>query len=274
MARVPEVLVLHLNRFHSGFFQTKTHTLVRFPASLSIQEHFCHTAQYTLQDTDYTLYAVVEHQGQVGIALYYTTTMTVGVQGRGKGGHFVTYSRHIRSGQWYEYNDAVVRKVTLSFVLAREAYMLFYARRSDLSAVSAVRETLMAYAIDQGTSLEITNPASCGGVNRDTPDTPRGAKARFSPKLLRYDCTILSTQSKHSSRRATTLRKMLKREPRRRRDHTGVPRLLLSQQHSPRSFTKKENDVVFVSRQWAAQVMHHSHAGLPCNYDIACMHGR
>lgn len=41
-------------------------------------------------------------------------------------GHYVSYS--LRDGQWYLFNDEVVKKVDWSEVEQREAYILFYVR--------------------------------------------------------------------------------------------------------------------------------------------------
>mmetsp|Transcript_4076 Transcript_4076/g.3921 ORF Transcript_4076/g.3921 Transcript_4076/m.3921 type:complete len:317 (-) Transcript_4076:23-973(-) len=82
---------------------SKVSTYVKFPKELDLR--------YFLQKPKsciYHLNGMVQHFGGVG------------------GGHYVSYCHNYRTNIWHEFDDSRVRQVPESYVLEKEAYILFY----------------------------------------------------------------------------------------------------------------------------------------------------
>lgn len=47
------------------------------------------------------------------------------------GGHYIAYCRNELNGHWYEFDDTMVSRVEVAEVLTKEAYVLFYQKKSD-----------------------------------------------------------------------------------------------------------------------------------------------
>jgi ubiquitin C-terminal hydrolase len=98
----PQVLIIHLKRFHqytSSYF-TKTNVMVNF------------SSVNTFNGQEYELLSVIVHHGTFG------------------GGHYTCYVKY--DGVWYNCDDHYVRKCTIEDVLGSQAYVLIYQIKPSL----------------------------------------------------------------------------------------------------------------------------------------------
>ncbi|XXH05045.1 3',5'-cyclic-nucleotide phosphodiesterase [Hypoxylon texense] len=111
--KTPDILIIHLKRFSSsGFRRDKLEVLVDFPIeNLDITSRVLHKEDG--KQEVYDLIGVDCHWGGLG------------------GGHYTAEAKNFIDGQWYNYNDSSVNRVTGSLVDAG-AYLLFYRRRSEV----------------------------------------------------------------------------------------------------------------------------------------------
>jgi len=127
IALLPDVLILHIKRFnyHAGFWGgSKKTTLVEFDATLDMRSYlhpdFLDDPQNKV--SEYELYGLVRHSGSLG------------------GGHYIAFCRKPDDRErWWCFDDRSVYEVPLSKVLQKEAYLLFYCRRSK-DSVSLQRQ--------------------------------------------------------------------------------------------------------------------------------------
>lgn len=118
MLQLPEVLCIHLKRFrHELMFSSKISAAVSFPLKGLDMRTYLHT-ECTSYVTNFELFSVICHHGTAG------------------GGHYTCFA--LNSGQWYEFDDQCVTKVSAETVQTCEAYVLFYRK-----VVSAANETKM-----------------------------------------------------------------------------------------------------------------------------------
>jgi ubiquitin carboxyl-terminal hydrolase 20/33 len=116
---LPEILCIHLKRFrHEYTYNTKVGTRVTFPlCDLDMRPFMLKAALEQAEEegksTEYDLVAFVSHRG-AGVEF----------------GHYVSYCYNSVDGNWYEYDDASVVRVDEADVLSREAYVLFYQKKS------------------------------------------------------------------------------------------------------------------------------------------------
>ncbi|KAJ8936542.1 hypothetical protein NQ314_012282 [Rhamnusium bicolor] len=104
--QLPEVLCIHLKRFrHELMFSSKISSAVSFPLKGLDMRPYLHTDCIS-KVTTYELFSVICHHGTAG------------------GGHYTCFA--LNSGQWYEFDDQYVTKVTPDKVQTCEAYVLFY----------------------------------------------------------------------------------------------------------------------------------------------------
>lgn len=109
--QAPSVAAFHLKRFKTeGSFIQKVDKHVEFPLQLDLQS-YTSGSQDNKVELKYDLYAVVVHIG-------FSSTS----------GHYFSF---IRSSPetWYRLDDSKVTSVREEFVLAQEAYILFYAKQ-------------------------------------------------------------------------------------------------------------------------------------------------
>ncbi|SPQ22937.1 de57be69-df5e-4200-ad4d-8e6e50567eb8 [Thermothielavioides terrestris] len=113
--KTPDILVVHLKRFSStGWRRDKLDILVDFPVEGLDLTRRVIDKEDGKQEV-YDLIAVDDHWGGLG------------------GGHYTAFAKNFVDGQWYEYNDAQVSKLTdTSRVVSSAAYLLFYRRRSEV----------------------------------------------------------------------------------------------------------------------------------------------
>ncbi|RDX67763.1 Ubiquitin carboxyl-terminal hydrolase 16, partial [Mucuna pruriens] len=105
----PNVLTIALKRFQSGKFG-KLNKPIRFPEILDLAPFMSGTSDLPI----YRLYGLVVHLDTMNAAF---------------SGHYVCYVKNFQS-RWFKVDDSVVTAVELESVLAKGAYMLFYARCS------------------------------------------------------------------------------------------------------------------------------------------------
>ncbi|KAL5205365.1 hypothetical protein ABZP36_033574 [Zizania latifolia] len=144
ISEAPNILTIALKRYQSGNFG-KINKAIRFPEYLNLSNYMSTTEDYS---PVYQLYAVVVHHDVMNAAF---------------SGHYVCYVKDSQ-GKWHKMDDSQVKPVSLEKVLAKCAYMLFYARCSP-RAPNSIRKMMLAQdpsrtkkakqIVDQGpTSLE------------------------------------------------------------------------------------------------------------------------
>ncbi|KAL3287316.1 hypothetical protein HHI36_001791 [Cryptolaemus montrouzieri] len=111
--QLPEVLCIHLKRFrHELMFSSKISSAVSFPLKGLEMRPYLHNDCIS-KITSYELFSVICHHGTAG------------------GGHYICFA--LNNGQWYEFDDQYVTKVSAEKVESCEAYVLFY-RKSMMQA--------------------------------------------------------------------------------------------------------------------------------------------
>ncbi|GMT31637.1 hypothetical protein PFISCL1PPCAC_22934, partial [Pristionchus fissidentatus] len=114
ITKLPEVLVVHLKRFHHDQLAggSKVNTRVTFPLSgLDLSRWATEAAG----EAEYELCALVCHEGA-----------------NADSGHYVAIARNEIDGNWYEFDDSTVTKLDDAYVLTKDAYVLFYQKKQDL----------------------------------------------------------------------------------------------------------------------------------------------
>ncbi|XP_021903493.1 ubiquitin carboxyl-terminal hydrolase 16 [Carica papaya] len=106
----PNVLTIALKRFQSGKFG-KLNKPIRFPEILDLAPYMSGTSD---KSPIYRLYGVVVHLDIMNAAF---------------SGHYVCYVKNFQN-KWFKIDDSTVMASELERVLAKGAYMLFYARCS------------------------------------------------------------------------------------------------------------------------------------------------
>lgn len=110
----PQVLVLHLKRFHFAAKSSKISKPIRFSPSLSLAPYMAPGRS----GSRYSLCAMVVHEGS-GVS----------------SGHYYAYAKG-SNDLWNEFNDSSVSQVGVDRVLKAQAYMLFYTRADPSEAKS------------------------------------------------------------------------------------------------------------------------------------------
>lgn len=182
--------------YQTGLRRSKLNTLVEFPIdNLDMSPHLSHRMIQTnpLKQDDYTY-------DLLGVSNHYGNMM---------GGHYTAFCRSPVDGQWREFNDA---KVTVldGPIATREAYLLFYQRRSltkdinkrlhtrdhwvfslDLSPIEPVVETDVVYKVDvaqppKRSRSRSASPSSHKQNSKDSSVTARRIPSRpLTPQLPR-----------------------------------------------------------------------------------------
>jgi len=108
--KLPDILIIHLKRFcYTRYHRQKITSLVDFPLKGLKLDEFCKNDD--MKDTEYDLYAVSNHMGNLG------------------GGHYTAYAKNIKDQKWYDLNDSRTSSVDESSIVSRNAYVLFYAKK-------------------------------------------------------------------------------------------------------------------------------------------------
>ncbi|XP_018331938.1 ubiquitin carboxyl-terminal hydrolase 20 [Agrilus planipennis] len=122
--QLPEVLCIHLKRFrHELMFSSKISSFVSFPLKNLDMRPYLHD-NCVSKVTTYDLFSVICHHGTAG------------------GGHYTCYS--LNAGEWYEFDDQYITKVTPETVQNCEAYVLFY--RKSTNAAEALQNKIIESA--------------------------------------------------------------------------------------------------------------------------------
>uniref|UniRef100_A0A158R3V6 ubiquitinyl hydrolase 1 n=1 Tax=Syphacia muris TaxID=451379 RepID=A0A158R3V6_9BILA len=115
ITRLPEVLCIHLKRFrHDSSYSTKVSTNVSFPLyDLDLSPFYTPMNNSNDIPAVYDLCAFVTHRGTSA-----------------ESGHYLAYCKNEYDNNWYEFDDTVVTKLETADVLTKEAYVLFYQRKT------------------------------------------------------------------------------------------------------------------------------------------------
>ncbi|CAH8466309.1 unnamed protein product [Schistosoma turkestanicum] len=105
--KLPTYLIIHLKRFRyeHGTWRKQT-TNVDFPIESLDMSSFIVGPK--LHSSEYALFSVLNHRGTM------------------ESGHYTTFCRNIRDGQWYEYDDENVSLLNRNEIQNDNAYILFY----------------------------------------------------------------------------------------------------------------------------------------------------
>eukprot|EP01100_Stratorugosa_tubuloviscum_P000748 TRINITY_DN1169_c0_g1_i2.p1 TRINITY_DN1169_c0_g1~~TRINITY_DN1169_c0_g1_i2.p1 ORF type:complete len:509 (-),score=151.10 TRINITY_DN1169_c0_g1_i2:79-1605(-) len=122
ISKLPEILCIHLKRFDINLFgSSKIYTPVSFPLEFDFEE-YTKKKLYVENGSDnqnikyeYELFALINHMGGC------------------TGGHYIAFAKNKKSKKWYIFDDLVVKEVEEEVVKAREAYVLFYRRKINLT---------------------------------------------------------------------------------------------------------------------------------------------
>ena len=106
ISRPPEILIISLQRINETT-QKKNECLVTFPEVLNLFDYIDHDIGYD-KESYYQLFSVINHQGNIN------------------GGHYYTYIKPLKSKNWFEFNDSVVRQIQINNNIFPFAYALFY----------------------------------------------------------------------------------------------------------------------------------------------------
>jgi len=104
---INEIMIIHLKRFRNN---RKIDNLIEFPLEgLDLGNYLPNKNEKYIYD----LFAVANHIG--------------GLQG----GHYFAYCKNFIDGEWYEFNDSNVSKISEKNVVTDNAYVLFYKRKRE-----------------------------------------------------------------------------------------------------------------------------------------------
>ena len=121
---VPKIMIISLKRFKVGRSKygfgggQKLDTLVEFPLEgLDMSPYIMSNQQLRSGDLIYDCFGVSNHFGSSGF------------------GHYTAFAKHPISGEWYNYDDANVTKVSSGLrqnqIVSSAAYNLFFRRREN-----------------------------------------------------------------------------------------------------------------------------------------------
>eukprot|EP01127_Copromyxa_protea_P021549 TRINITY_DN7446_c0_g1_i1.p1 TRINITY_DN7446_c0_g1~~TRINITY_DN7446_c0_g1_i1.p1 ORF type:complete len:619 (-),score=120.15 TRINITY_DN7446_c0_g1_i1:93-1724(-) len=112
--RAPKILRIDLKRFQNmrGFFSQKLDTFIEFPIrDLDISQFVSGPSEQ--EENLYDLYAVSRHLGYSA-----------------QSGHYTAYCKNSLDNKWYHFDDERVSVVEEDKVVTKDAYLLFYKRKS------------------------------------------------------------------------------------------------------------------------------------------------
>jgi len=104
--KLPKILIIHLKRFANKSWKEKNNSFVDFPLE-DLDLPFLSGKKSEVYD----LFAVSNHYGSMS------------------GGHYTSYCKN--NGKWYEFDDSSVSTHDESRVKTKNAYVLFYRRKSQ-----------------------------------------------------------------------------------------------------------------------------------------------
>ena len=111
ISRPPEILILSLQRIDEQT-KNKNECIVNFPRLLDMTEFIDHDCGFD-NEPFYYLYAVINHIGNM------------------ESGHYFSYIRMLKTKEWFEFNDSVVKKIENKIETFPNAYALFYIKKQQ-----------------------------------------------------------------------------------------------------------------------------------------------
>ena len=103
--RFPNILIIHFKRFDNN--GNKINNNVDFPINnLDLRKYCC---GYDKKNSLFSLYGVCNHIGTIN------------------SGHYYSYCKH--NGDWYNYDDDNISKISESNIVSKNAYCLFYKKK-------------------------------------------------------------------------------------------------------------------------------------------------
>ena len=103
----PEILIISLQRINEAT-QKKNECIVKFPDVLNLFDFIDHDLGTKNDDSNYKLFSVINHQGNMNV------------------GHYFTYVKPLNNQKWFEFNDSLVREIKVANNIFPYAYALFY----------------------------------------------------------------------------------------------------------------------------------------------------
>lgn len=167
VVKLPEVLMVHLKRFrHDYIYSSKISQHVAFPLTGLNLQPFLHR-DCVSEVRQYALYGVICHHGSVG------------------SGHYTSMAQHPTTGDWYEFDDDCVTRVSAETVQRCQAYVLFYKKVnpeankvrsicSNIIQVSSRQPSLMRFYISKQWYNKLLSFAECGPIDNSDFLCPHG----------------------------------------------------------------------------------------------------
>ena len=107
----PEILILSLQRIDEKT-KKKNECIVTFPEVLDMKEFIDHECGFDKEPL-YGLYAVINHLGNMEC------------------GHYFSYIKNLKTKEWHEFNDSIVKKIDNNIESFPYAYALFYIKKQN-----------------------------------------------------------------------------------------------------------------------------------------------
>lgn len=115
LCKLPEILVIHLKRFHYiEILSRKRTSFVKFPISDLNMLQFALPNTNNSKNYSYNLYAISNHYGTM------------------EGGHYTAFCKSPMFKRWYKFDDHEVVEIEPSEVRTSAAYILFYSSHENL----------------------------------------------------------------------------------------------------------------------------------------------
>jgi len=234
---VPDVMVVHLKRFRQSTKTTnKLETLVDFPlenfdmspnmarqpgggaaageqaaaanvngtaesntakvlSAFSPWKHPKRYRDYDRDDTVYELYSVCNHHGSDMLA-----------------GHYTAVCRNPTDGQWYSFDDVHTKQISEAEVVTKDAYILFYQKRSlnsaggssasSSSSSSSSSTDHWAYRMPDFV-YKTKNETRCAPYTKPRTQTPGGGTSSTSTLKDKLKSTTLTSTASTATKKAT-----------------------------------------------------------------------
>lgn len=106
LCKLPKILVFSFQRFDIQN-NIKNNIKVSFPEILNVNDYIDEICGDKINSL-YNLYAIITHEGNLEF------------------GHYRSCIKINHSNQWYEFNDSIVKEISLEDSLFENAYILFY----------------------------------------------------------------------------------------------------------------------------------------------------
>ena len=103
----PEILIISLQRINEAT-QKKNECIVNFPDVLNLFDFIDHDLGTKNDDSNYKLFSIINHQGNMNV------------------GHYYTYVKPLNKQKWFVFNDSLVREINVPNNIFPYAYALFY----------------------------------------------------------------------------------------------------------------------------------------------------